>query len=49
MAVKPFGNMIILVLVFGCFALFFDKVGPKDPFKRVRLEKWRRTHLELAP
>ena len=48
-AVKPLGKMIILVLVFCCFGSVFGQSWPQDPFKRVRLEKWCRTHLKLAP
>jgi hypothetical protein len=48
-AVKPLGNMIILVLVFCCFGFVFGRSWAQDPLKRVRLDKWCRTHLTLAP
>ena len=47
-AVKPLGKMIILVLVVCCFGPVFGQSWPQDPFKRVRLEKWCRTHLKLV-
>ncbi len=34
--------------MFCCFGPVFGRGWPQDPLKRVRLEKWCRTHLELA-
>ncbi len=48
-AVKPLGNMIILVFVFCCFWPAFGKKMPQNPVKGVRLEKQCRTHLKLGP
>ena len=48
-AVKPLGEMIMLVLVFWCFGLVFGQSWPQDPFKRVRLDKWCRTRPKLTP
>jgi hypothetical protein len=36
-------------LSFGRFRSFPGQTWPQDPFQRVRLEKWCRTHLKLAP
>ncbi len=49
MAVKPLGKMIIFVLVFGCFGSAFGQRLRQDFFKRVRLDKWCRTHSKFGP
>ncbi len=36
-------------LSFGLFRSFSGRAWPRDPFQRVKLDKWCRTHLELAP
>ncbi len=36
-------------LSFGLFRSFPGRTWPRDPFQRVRLKKWCRTHLKLAP
>ncbi len=36
-------------LSFGLFRIFPGQTWPRDPLQGVRLEKWCRTHLKLAP
>ncbi len=33
----------------GIFRAFPGRAWPRDPLQRVRLEKWRRTHLKVDP
>ena len=45
-AIKLLGNMILLVLGFVVLGQLSGQIGPQDPSKRVRLERWCRTQLK---